>query len=585
LTFAPYSTLNLITNLFISGVPLSEVQREAEHGLAFARKARFGLVVPCFIGQLSLIRPLRVLMPTFISAEEEGRDEVRFEQQLAEKHLSFAACGYRIHKLQMLFFAKDYKACIEAAAKAQELLWTMKSFPEAAEYCFYDALARAAACDSMPAERRQEHFDALLAHHRQITVWAENCPENFANRAALVAAEIARLEGRELDAERSYEDAIRLAREGGFIQNEGIANELAARFYSSRGFETVSHAYLRNARHCYLRCGADGKVQQLDRSHPHLREELTLLDPTSLIGAPVEHLDLATVVRVSQTVSSEIVLEELIRTLMRIAVEHAGAERALFVLPQGDSQRIEAEATTNREAITVHLVGKTSTSSELPESVLKYAARSQESVILDDALAPNLFSADEYLAQKQVRSMLCLPLVKQGMVMGVLYLENTAASHAFTPSRIEVLKLLASQAAISLENARLYTDLQKSEDRMRLVIDTIPAIVCSSTSDGSVDSVNLRFAEYTGLPAESSFGDGWQGLIHPNDIAGVKEVQSTAIAEGRPYPCELRIRGSDGKYRYFLGRVTPLRNASGRVVKWYGSWIDIDDRKRADEAL
>jgi PAS domain S-box-containing protein len=586
LTFAAYSTKNLITNLFDSGVPLSEVQREAEHGLAFARKARFGLVIDCFIGQLTLIRALRGLTPYFVSAEEDGRDEVQFQQHLAEKpHLSFAACCYWIHKLQILIFAEDYTACIQAAAKAQELLWTTKSFPEVAEYHFYGALARAAACDSVPADPRREHFDALLTHHRQIAVWAENCPENFADRAALIAAEIARLEGRELDAERSYEDAIRLAREGGFIQNEGLANELASRFYTSRGFETISHVYLRNARHCYLCWGADGKVQQLERTHPHLREELTVLGPTSMIDTPIEHLDLATVIRVSQAVSGEIVLEKLIHTLMRIVVEDAGAERALLIIPQGDAQRIEAEATTGREAIKVRFVGRILTPRDLPESVLTYVVRTQETVILDDALTPNLFSSDSYIAQKGVRSILCLPLAKQAMVVGVLYLENAATSHVFTPSRIEMLKLIASQAAISVENARLYTDLQKSEDRLRLVFDTIPAIVWSSTADGSFDSINRRFVEYTGLPAESAFGDGWQALIHPDDIAGWKEVRSLAIEEGKPYSGELRIRGSDGKYRYFLGQLIPVRNASGSVVNWYGSAIDIEDHKRADEAL
>jgi PAS domain S-box-containing protein len=585
LTFAAYSTKNLITNLFVSGVPLSGVQREAEHGLAFARKARFGLISACFNGQHKLVCALRGLTLNFVT-DDEGRNEDQFEQHLAEKpHLSFAACCYWIHKLQMLFFAEDYIACIETSAKAQELLWTTTSLLEAAEYHFYAALARAAACDSVLADPRREHFYALLTHHWQIAAWAENCPENFADRAALIAAEIARLEGRVLDAERLYEEAIRLAREHGFIQNEGLANELAARFYAARGFETIAHTYLRNARHCYLRWGADGKVQQLDRIHPHLREELTVLGPTSMIGTPVEHLDLATVVKVSQAVSGEIIFEKLIHTLMRKVVEHAGAERALLIIPEGDAQRIEAEATTGREGIKVRFVGRILTPSDLPESVLTYVVRTQETVILDDAITPNLFSSDSYIVQTGARSILCLPLAKQAMVVGVLYLENAATSHVFTPSRIEVLKLVASQAAISVENARLYTDLQRSEDRLRLVIDTIPAMVWSSTADGYVDSINRRFVEYTGLPAESSFGAGWQALIHPDDIAGWKEVRKLAIAEGKPYSGELRVRGSDGKYRYFLGRSMPLRNASGRVVKWYGSCFDIEDHKRADEAL
>ena len=200
-------------------------------------------------------------------------------------------------------------------------------------------------------------------------IWAANCPENFENRAALVGAEIARLEGRELDAEGLYEQAIRSARANGFIHNEALANELAARFYAARGFEKIAHVYLRNARYGYLRWGADGKVRQLDQLYPHLREEEPAPGPTSTIGAPVEHLDLATVIKVSQAVSGEIVLEKLLDTLMRTAIEQAGAERGLLILARGAEPRIEAEATTGGDTVVVHLRDEPVTAAALPESV------------------------------------------------------------------------------------------------------------------------------------------------------------------------------------------------------------------------
>src|SRR6201999_1626359 len=164
------------------------------------------------------------------------------------------------------------------------------------------------------------------------------------NRAALVAAEIARLEGRDVDAMRLYQRGIRSARLNGFVQNEALGYELAARFYAARGFDEIAHLYLRNARYGYLRWGADGKVRQLDEMYPQLRKDELTPAPTSTIGAPVEHLDLATVIKVSQAVSGEIVLEKLIDTLMRTAIEHAGAERGLLILSRGVEQRLEAEA-------------------------------------------------------------------------------------------------------------------------------------------------------------------------------------------------------------------------------------------------
>jgi hypothetical protein len=184
-----------------------------------------------------------------------------------------------------------------------------------------------------------------------------------------------------------YEQAIRSARANGFVHNEAVAYELAARFYAALGFETISHSFLRNARNCYVRWGADGKVRQLDQLYPQLKDELPIVGPTSTIGAPVEHLDLATVIKVSQAVSGEIVLEKLLDTLMRTAMAQAGAERVLLILAPGAAQRIAAEATTSGDAVVVHLRDEAVTENVLPESVLHYVLRARESVILDDAAA------------------------------------------------------------------------------------------------------------------------------------------------------------------------------------------------------
>src|SRR5258708_6632519 len=235
---------------------------------------------------------------------------------------------------------------------------------------------------------------------------------------------------------RLYEEAIRLAHTNGFVHNEALANELAARFYMACGFEKIALTYLRDARYCYLRWGAVGKVRQLDELYPQLREEEPVPGPTSTIGTWVEDLDLATVIKVSQAVSGEIVLEKLIDTLMRTAVEHAGAERGLLILPRGVEQRIEAEATTSGDTVIVRLREASVAATALPESIVHYVVRTQESVILDDASAQNSFSADAYIRQHRARSVLCLPLINQARLIGVLYLENNLTPHVFNPTRI-----------------------------------------------------------------------------------------------------------------------------------------------------
>ena len=214
LSYAAYSCIDLITNRFASGDSLRDVEREAAHGLEFARKVKFGLASDCITGQLRLIRMLRGMTPDLTSFNDADFDERRFEQHLEnDPQLAIGASYYWIRRLQASIYAHDEASAIAAVSKAAPLLWTTPTQFELAEYHFYGALARAAHCDLTSAEERAEHLEALAAHHEQLAVWAENCPATFANRAALIGAEIARLEGRELDAMRLYEEAIRLARE------------------------------------------------------------------------------------------------------------------------------------------------------------------------------------------------------------------------------------------------------------------------------------------------------------------------------------------------------------------------------------
>ena len=308
LTFAAYSCDNRITNLLASGDPLGDVEREAEAGLDFARQARFGLVIDRITTQLRLIRTLRGLTPEFASFNDTEFDEGRFEKHLEEEpQLAIAACWYWIRKLQARFFAGAYASAVAAAANAERLLWTSPSFFELAEYHLYAALTRAALCDAASAAERTKHLEALAAHHRQLQTWAENCPENFENRSALVGAEIARLEGRELDAERLYEQAIRSARANGFVHNEALACEIAARFYAVRGFEDIAEVYLVRARDGYRRWGADGKVRQLEAHYPQLAMADTR-GGTQETTSPDQQLDVAAVVKASQALSGEIEL-------------------------------------------------------------------------------------------------------------------------------------------------------------------------------------------------------------------------------------------------------------------------------------
>ncbi|MEA2946459.1 MAG: hypothetical protein QOI40_1789, partial [Alphaproteobacteria bacterium] len=371
----------------------------------------------------------------------------------------------------------------------------------------------------------------------------------------------------------------------GFVQNEGLAHEVAARFFTARGFDTIAHACLREARRCYLRWGAFGKVRQLEQLHPHLRDAPAPASPTATIGTPVGQLDVGTVLKAAQAVSGEIVLGKLIKTLLRIAIEHAGAERGLLILFPGDEPQIEAEATTTgRGEVEVTLRQTAVSPAELPESVLHYVFRTRESVILDDALAQNPFSADEYIRQKQARSVLCVALVKQSKLIGVLYLENNLAPHVFTPARISVLELLASQASISLENARLYNDLGEREARIRRLVDSNIIGILIWDVQGRILEANDAFLGMLGYSRE----DLISGRLRWTELtpAEWRDADDQAMAElkaaGTAQPREKEYFRKNGS------RVPVL--IARALFEWkrdegVAFVIDMTDRKRAEEKL
>src|SRR3984893_5780998 len=377
---------------------------------------------------------------------------------------------------------------------------------------------------------------------------------------------------------RLYEQAIHSARENGFVQNEGIANELAARFYLGRGLETNGYAHLRNARACFALWGADGKVRQLESRHPRLAAPEGH-HPTPAVGSSIQQLDVTTVVKASQALSGEMVLPSLIERLMTIALQNAGADRGLLILPDKDGYRIEAEAWSTGGKVVLRQGSIANLAA--PEALVRYVIRTQKSVIVDDVTKPNLFSEDEYLRDRQPRSVFCLPLVRRGTLGGLLYLENTLTSHVFTPDRTALLELLASQAAISLENTRLYGDLQEREAKVRRLVDSnIIGIFLWDLAGGIIEaneaflhmvqhgrddlvSGRVRWTELT--PAEG----------RDRDQRAVAELAATGIIQ--PYEKEY-LRKDGGRVPVLIG-VAAFDEGRDEGVAFV---VDLTERKRAE---
>jgi PAS domain S-box-containing protein len=506
MVYACFTRQHRLTDLMARGDPLDQVWLESVDALDFVRKYKFGQLV--ILSIQGFVQSLRGG-----AGSSAPLDETALEARVLRGGVPLVACFHWILQLQRHVLLSNAERALDFAAKAKPVLWSARFNLQSMDYCFYHSLAIAGVFQTSSPDRRPELCEDLIGHLESFQRWAESCPATFAHKYALISAEWARLEGRDIEAMPLYEQAIRLAAERGFLQDQALASELAARYYRLRGLEKVADTFLDEARDCYVRWGAWAKVAQLDKNHPRIRQQ-ALLAAKPTIETSVERLDLATVIKMSEAVAGEIVLERLIETLMTIAVEHAGADRGLLILPHSGQYQIEAEARSGRDGVKVSLLGTPVTPSELPVLVLEQVICTESQVILDDARGENAFAEDEYIGRKRARSLLCLPLVKQAELIGVLYLENSLTSHVFTPARIAVLKLLASQAAIALENARLYRDVAEREAKIRRLVDSNIIGIFISSRKGDIVEANDAFLKMVGYDRE----DFAAGNVHLIDL-------------------------------------------------------------------
>ena len=411
--------------------------RESERALDFVRKAKFRDVADIIVSQQRFIAIMQGRTATFSAFSEAQFDEAAFEAQLTADRSATMICWYWIIKLKARFLSGDYAEALTAADEAKPLLWASPSSIQLLDYFYYTALTVAALYENASADQQAGWRDLLTVHREQLREWAENYPPTFADKHALVSAEIARIEGR--DARR---DAICTTRpfnplaSTALSRTRALAHELAARFYAARGVETIAHAYLRNARYCYLRWGADGKLRQLDQLYPHLaRDGPSASNRHNRHAGPSSWMS-TTVVKASQALSSEIILDradrdaddDRARTCRgRARPARSSPGRRAAVRGGGHHRpRRRSRSLLDRKPY-IRLI--------VPESVLQHVIRTRESVILDDALGRRTRSRRTIIPSEARRSVLCLPLLKQTKLMGALYLENNLTSHAFTSAR------------------------------------------------------------------------------------------------------------------------------------------------------
>lgn len=394
-------------------------------------------------------------------------DETARLEGMRRRGFMTGVANYHIYKAEIHALDGDWAGALPHVAEVDRLVASAMSLPQLVRYHVIAFLVRAALLGGLPAGGQAAERRRLDAHLAQIAAWAPNCPENFEHLRLTMLGELARLDGRGTEALALFERAIDAARASGFRRDEAVANECAARLLQSLGAARAAEGYLRAARHLYEQWGAARKVAQLDAAHPELRPAARATGRASgAVAVSVEStaLDMGSVIKASQTISGEIVVEQLLRTTLQILLENAGGSVGYFVVREGERLVLRAQAGAEADASPRALPMTLAAEGEvaLPLSVVHHVLRTGAPLVLADGASAGRFASDPAIVARRPKSVICVPILRGDRFAGAIYIENNLTTGAFTEDRVEVIRLLAAQAAISMENARLY------EDQLRL---------------------------------------------------------------------------------------------------------------------
>jgi len=566
------------------------------------------------------LRETRILSDCLIGDAYDER--VMIPKHHQDNDLTAIALAY-FYKLLLAYFFGNYTAALEHSAQVKQHLMAISGLMLIPIFHFYTALTHLALFTTQPEQEQAELLPLVETHQTILQQWAENAPMNHQHKWYLVEAEKYRVLGNKAEAIEYYDRAIIGAKANEYIQEEALANELAAKFYLDWNKVRVAQEYMTNAYYGYARWGAKAKVADLERCYPQLlapilqqtRSPLSTQETIFSLGSSSTSsrssssssvcvaFDLAAILKAYQTISGEIEFEKLLSALLHIVIENAGADKCVFMLLRDNHLLIEGSIIEGAEPVVLQRLA-IEESQDIPHKLIYKVLHNRQTAVLLDATADPTVANDPYIIRQQPYSILCSPILHQGKLMGILYLENTLVTGAFTSDRVELLNLLCAQAAISLENARLYeqsqtysqqlerslNELSASNSRFHNLVDNVPGVVYQyrMNRDGilslnyiSADCYNLL--EITPEQAMSN----WQfldNMVHPDDIASFLQSQTHVIQTRSSWQWEGRIVTPSGIVKWIHGESRIQRFADGSMV-WDGLYLDISDRQRAELAL
>ena len=486
LEYIGYGADDFVLHSLYLGDPLDEVVRECRGYLELLTrlKQEFQRVYLAVALQMALALQGHTGDPSRLHGDVFDED-VGLPELLAVNNKT-TACLFYVSSATLAYTFGRYARAAERAATAEPYLNAMLGQVTLVQHNLYQSLALLALCEGASPEERAAHLAKVDANQEQMKLWAAHGQANFTHKLRLVAAERLRASGQLVEAMAAFDEAAEGAARSGFVNEEALAYERAAALYFALGRDRIATSYLAEARYAYVRWGATAKVAAIDAAHPSLLKRQAhvtatdTLDTTSTTGGVA--VDLVTVMKAAQTISGEIVLDRLLEAVMRSVLESAGAQRGLLIAPRDGALVVEVERSSlGASAGARH--APVDGNASLCAAIVHYVERTKESVVLRDAAKTGLFTADPYVVGCQSRSILCAPLINQGKLTAILYLENNLTVGAFTEDRLEVLRILSAQAALSIHNARLYGNLEGARARLAEYSQTLEHKVEERTAE------------------------------------------------------------------------------------------------------
>ncbi|OKH42874.1 serine/threonine protein kinase [Calothrix sp. HK-06] len=601
LEFAAYCAHCYCLQSFVVGKELVEVEREmATYNEAMRQIKQEAALTWTQIFHQSVLNLMGFSVNPTRLLGESYNEENRPPQYEKDRVVIFQVY---LNKLILCYLFSEYSQAVENAALTKSYLIQGRAAPLEPLYYFYDSLVRLATYPASSTQVQEEILKEVAVSKKKIEQWAYYAPMNHLHKYYLVQAETARVLGQLFEAEEFYEQAIQGARENGYIQEEALAYELAAKHYLARGREKIAQTYMKEAHYCYERWGATAKVKDLETRYPQLFLQLTHTSAHNTSTTTSNNsdiaLDLAAVMKASQAIAREIELEQLLHALMKILIENAGAQTGFLILENSGKWVIEASGQlddinneiNNENVCVTHVLQSIPITNCLPESIINYVIRTHKPIILNDATNEGNFINEPYIRRHQPQSILCLPLVNQGKLVSVLYLENKLAVGVFTKERSQVLNLLSTQAAIAIENAKLYSKLRESESKMAQFLEAVPVAIVVVDATGHFYYANQRRVQIVGKAIDPAVRADQFAEVYQFYQAGTNQKYPTeklpiirALQGERTTVDDMEICQSN-KTIPIEAWGTPVFDEQGKVAYAIVAFQDITERKQTEQLL